>query len=219
MKTYNNKCCICSQIHGEQENDLISKLLNETQYTRRIILENESFVVIPSLGAITPGHSIICPKKHIKSIAQLDEKLEEDYYKIKEKISRLLRKTYKSDIHYFEHGTARNSSKILCTVDHAHMHIIPCNVSIELLLFKDLLWVEANNTISDLRDVVGSNEYIYYESPEEKIFVAKNICEEFESQYMRKVFKLALNQNSDWNWRETPKAEEANEVYKLLTQI
>ncbi|WP_339713820.1 HIT domain-containing protein [uncultured Kriegella sp.] len=218
MKTYNKRCCICSQIQGEQENDLISTLLNEKLYTRRIILENESFAVIPSLGAITPGHLIICPKKHIKSFAQLDEGLEVDYYEIKEKISTILRKAYESDIHYFEHGTARNSSKVFCTVDHAHMHIIPCNVFIDSFLFKDFLWVKANNTISSLRNVVDNDEYIYYESPEEKIFVAKSTNEEFESQYMRKVFRLALKQNSDWNWRETPNAEEANEVYNLLKQ-
>jgi hypothetical protein len=42
-------CCLCSQIDGRRENDLISRLLIDQDYVRRVAMESKLFAVIPSL--------------------------------------------------------------------------------------------------------------------------------------------------------------------------
>ena len=54
-------CCLCSQIAGWEENDLISRLLGGDTYVRRVPFESESFALVPSLGPLVPGHTLLCP--------------------------------------------------------------------------------------------------------------------------------------------------------------
>jgi len=211
-----NNCCICSQIVGDKKNDLISILLNEKEYRRRIAIENEYFVVIPSLGALVPGHSLICPKSHFKSIAQLDSKLDNYYLEILEETISILKREYNTAVHCFEHGAAKNDTKIICTVDHAHLHLLPTNISIEKILFGKYNWIEIGKSLEEFRTVVGEKEYIYYESPDKRKFIANNSPVGFESQYMRQVFAQALKREYLWNWREYPNPIETDEIYSTM---
>ena len=65
-------CCICSQIDGQADGDLIARLLPEQPYVRRVLLESEGFAGLPSLGPLVPGHSLLCPRMHLLGLAYLD---------------------------------------------------------------------------------------------------------------------------------------------------
>lgn len=214
------KCCICSQINGEKENDLISILLkeNESEYKRRIAFENEHFVVIPSLGALVQGHLLICPKSHYRSIAQIDKNLDADYLEILRLTIAFLNNHYNTGVHLFEHGSAKNSNKIICTVDHAHLHLIPSNVSIEQILFMKYNWIEIGDSLEEFRSVVGNDEYIYYQSPLGKKFIAHNSINGFESQYMRQVFNQAIHGHNNWDWKVDPDPFEADKTFYQIKQ-
>src|SRR6266436_3109848 len=113
-------CCICSQIEGNAHNDLVAQLVGSDKYIRRVLLESESFAVIPSIGPLVEGHVLLSPKKHFKSFAQMATEFEQEFAIIKKRLSAILTRTYEQRIHYFEHGSAKKALQPMCTVEHAH---------------------------------------------------------------------------------------------------
>src|SRR5687767_7682147 len=123
--THQTTCCLCSQIAGSAEHDLISRALKERTYVRRVPIESEHFAVIPSVGPLAPGHSLLCPIQHVKSIAQIPADAETEFRAIKELLQDLLQRAFGAPVHCFEHGSSPANSRVLCTVDHAHLHFVP----------------------------------------------------------------------------------------------
>jgi ATP adenylyltransferase len=213
MKISNdNICCLCSQIRGDAQNDLISKLLTESQYIKRILLESSNFAVIPSLGAITAGHVLLCPHDHIKSFASLQANFHTECLHKKHQLKVVMDNIYHQPVHIFEHGSPSDNNKVLCTVDHAHLHFLPANISIIDKLEQSLDIVEIDQDVISISEIVGKKEYLYYEEPGGKKFLAANI-EGYESQLMRKIFMEALGNSMNWNWREAPNPQLADDIY------
>ncbi|MEY8849697.1 HIT family protein [Psychroserpens sp. XS_ASV72] len=202
-----NKCYICGQIEGKQENDLISINLGEVEYIRRIIAENKLFALIPSLGALNRGHSLICPKFHYRSIAEIPDVQFHEYEEFVNHVSLVLKNLYKKPIHFFEHGSNPNSDEINCTVDHAHLHVIPADVKIDFNLLNNVYKWEKVNSHEDFKELVKDKEYLYYRSPNDELYFSVAQSHKFESQYMRKVFANLLDRSDDWNWRDNPNVD------------
>src|SRR3954464_12290217 len=114
-------CCICSQIEGQPDGDLVARLLPSQPYVRRVLLETDGFAAIPSLGPLTPGHSLLCPKSHTPSFASLDPRLEEELDHARVALSADLGDLYGGEVHVFEHGMSAATGRVLCTVEHAHL--------------------------------------------------------------------------------------------------
>lgn len=212
----NTPCCLCSQIRGDQENDLISRLMPGTAYCRRISLECDHFAVVPSLGPLVPGHALICPKPHVKSFAELDQRLTGAYRDFKALVLERVGAVFGATVHCFEHGSARGGSRVVCTVDHAHLHVVPTNVEVFSLLASDRRWNATSGDPLELRTIVGDDEYLYYEDPCGSALVACAAGRPFDSQYLRKLFAEALGQADRWNWREAPLPEEADKTFRAL---
>src|SRR4051794_28236920 len=66
------RCCLCAQITGDRRADLLHEILGHgAPYRRRVVELDESFVVMPSVGALVPGHLLLCPRSHARSLAAL----------------------------------------------------------------------------------------------------------------------------------------------------
>src|SRR5262245_51169034 len=122
---YPSECCVCSQIAGLPSNDLIARLLPDRPYARRIMLETSSFAVLPSLGPLVKVHSLRCPKDHVCSLAHLNGPLCEEAIELKRRLQAALKDLYGAGVHIFEHGMAVKGDRILCSVEHAHLHFVP----------------------------------------------------------------------------------------------
>jgi diadenosine tetraphosphate (Ap4A) HIT family hydrolase len=92
-------CCICSQIRGQADGDLIACLLPDQPYARRVLLETDKFAAIPSLGPLVPGHSLLCPKVHTPSFASLDPLAREDLEHARDDLSTRLSRLYGGEVH------------------------------------------------------------------------------------------------------------------------
>jgi diadenosine tetraphosphate (Ap4A) HIT family hydrolase len=179
-------------------------------------METKNFVAIPSLGPLVPGHTLLCPKAHIKNMACLPQELWVEFQNIKENLSNLLGSLFHSPIHYFEHGSPPQSSRVLCTVDHAHLHLVPADVEVLDLLSQSVSWRTMQPSISSLQNAVCADEYLYYESPWSKAFIARG--DSFESQYMRRVFAKALGCMDDWNWRTNPRPLQVDCTFRVISE-
>src|ERR1044072_1632122 len=125
-----HQCCICSQIRGNRENDLLAELIDPSSYLRRVPLETDLFAVIPSIGPLTVGHVLLCPKEHFKSFSDIPARYYRECSAIKRHITDVLRHIYNKRVHCFEHGNAQNSERPVCSVEHAHLHFVPTNIEV-----------------------------------------------------------------------------------------
>ena len=204
-------CCLCSQIEGIAENDLIARLLPGEPYVRRVMLESRHFAAIPSLGPLVPGHSLLCPKSHVRSFAELDLALEGEYSRVKEELAETLRRCYGGEVHSFEHGNATDGSRTLCSVEHAHLHLLPMPRG---FVIETGGWLELDGSLGSLKRHAAGREYIVYQAPGSAVRFAAG--GDFQSQLMRKVIADALGHDQEWNWRSVPNARAADQAWQRV---
>lgn len=208
-------CCICSQIAGDATHDLIARTIASEMYIRRVVIETQHFAAFPSLGPLVPGHVILCPKTHARSFAALSSRYDVEFDEVVGKLRHMLRQLYEAPIHLFEHGMAGDGSRMLCSVDHGHLHFVPARVSIRAAL-EMYPRIVVGDGLAGLRDAVSSEEYVFYEDPDGVRYVIRSRDHQFESQFLRQVFAKELGRPSEWNWREHLNPEETLETYETL---
>jgi len=204
-------CSLCSQIQGDPKNDLIASMLPGKPYLRRILLESRSFAAMPSLGPLVSGHSLLCPRTHVRSFAQLAPALYAEFTATKRAVIQRLRDLYPGEIHIFEHGMATTGDRVVCTVDHAHMHVVPLPTAFDV---GGDSWITFDGSMSTLAHLSGGREYVYYERPDgtSRLLVAKDGT--IESQYMRKMIATGLGHGDHWDWRAEPDADAVDEAWQ-----
>jgi len=66
----------------------------------------------------------------------------------------------------FEHGCDSLGLRVPCTVDHAHLHLVPTAADIVVDLPADRHWICAEGGIGAIAPIAGDGEYLYYEAPD-----------------------------------------------------
>jgi hypothetical protein len=148
-------------------------------------------------------------------MAVLSEMLNEEFEAFRKRVSTVLASIFSAPIHFFEHGSAPNEgSRVLCTVEHAHLHVVPTSAVVLDQLGSGFTWRKLGSGISALQEQRPSGEYLYYESPAGECFLA--VAETFESQYMRRIFTETLR-TGDWNWRHNPQPAEVDKTFRAVS--
>lgn len=202
-----NDCCLCSQIAGRAEHDLIARLLPGQLYRRRVMFESGAFAAVPSLGPLAPGHALLCPKAHVRSFAALDAA---EWLAARDAFRAALAQRFGAEVHLFEHGMAPGGDRIVCTVDHAHLHFLPLPSGFDAGVGS---WPECDP--AELAARTNGREYVYYEAPggTARLLVAEE-GQPIESQYMRKLVAAGLGRAAHWNWRTDPDARAADRTWR-----
>jgi ATP adenylyltransferase len=207
------ECCVCDQIDGHPGGDLIARLLPERPYVRRVLQESTSFAAIPSLGPLVAGHSLLCPKAHVRGLAWLHRGRHAEFERTGAELSDGLRTLHGGEVHRFEHGSAVGGDRVLCTVEHAHLHMLPLPRGTELDLGPE--WIGFDGSLRSLRDVCGGDEYVAYWGPGRQALALPARVRRVGSQFMRRAVAAALGRPEQWNWREKPEAEAADRAWQL----
>jgi hypothetical protein len=124
----------------------------------------------------------------------------------------LLKDVFDRPVHAFEHGNATAGSKIVCTVEHAHLHFLPANVNVDAYLSR-YQWTEV---VGPLEVVTEGHEYLFYQTPSGSQWVTTGNGGSFPSQYLRLAFAEALGVANRWNWRENPASEVTRQTLESL---
>jgi ATP adenylyltransferase len=209
-------CHICAQISGHAEQDLLA-LAFGGRYRRRLVLDAAQFAAIPSLGAIVPGHIILCPTSHTNRLADLPSDSWKDFTETKQSLRDRLRKAFGGWVHEFEHGSDRAATRRPCTVDHAHLHLLPIPRYGSIELPSELNWVSISDHPKAIVDTVGESEYLFYRAPDGHAFVASALGVEIESQLLRRAFARLVDLDGSWNWRDEPRLSSVEETLTRLT--
>jgi ATP adenylyltransferase len=209
-------CHLCGQIAGDPRRDLIAQLLPDAPYVRRVVAESDAFAVIPSLGALADGHVLLCPRRHIRRLADTPRDTHAEYAELRRQIVGALTQVYGGAIHVFEHGMACAPGSALCTVDHAHLHLVPLPEHVPALALRAGDWRAFDGRLETLAAVTAGGAYLMYEPPGGTPLVAVDPGSRFESQYMRRLIADAIGA-AEWNWRTTPAAASTHRTWLQCT--
>lgn len=170
----------------------------------RIIAETEKALIVATVGQITNGgYVLVIPKIHAPCIGAMKKTDLEDFQKVIEKVSEVLKKEYKAEQLFFEHGIVGQSVK------HAHLHILPMPCQIMDIVKKDYPNKKCIpvRTLKKLQKNYARNKkpYIFFgRSEDDRAY----ICEgnDFPRQYLRTVAAKAYGHPERADWQKMHKA-------------
>lgn len=196
-------CSFCAEIHDlNVENNLFVKLIApQTNLKSRIIYRSKDFLVMPTIGAFAEGYLLIVSRKHYMCIGQLSKpeirELTLQIKMLKEKIE----KCYHKKVVLFEHGSTSCSNKVGGCIAHAHLHMVPCDRSMNEYIQKYGL---KYHEISSLEELCVFAEYdtpyLFWEEIDGTKYVISN--EVIPSQFFRKILADIYGVPQKWDWRQ-----------------
>lgn len=121
--------------------------------------ESSEFVSMASIGGIVDGWSLVIPRKHGLSLR--------DYYGTKEFALYVQEIVQKIEAEYgptviFEHGSNHCGSLTGCGTDHAHLHIVPQQFPLTMMLAESGIseWHQAR--ASEICSLAEGGEYLFF---------------------------------------------------------
>src|SRR6266849_5021862 len=135
-------CSICDELRAESENRLSSALPGMNIWNA-VLATTPSYALIPSVGPLVAGHSLIVSRAHSSNILAGSSVQQRD--EIRKLIAALEnslsdRRGPKPRLLRFEHGCNDASvNDVLCSTIHGHLHLVPLNAGTADLVVSDIL--------------------------------------------------------------------------------
>lgn len=196
-------CGFCTEINGlDADSNLFNSVISTyTGLSDRYVYEDDRFVVMPTLGAFVEGYVMIVTKTHYDCVGKmpLEEIIAIDRLLgvIKERIKRI----YGTEVICFEHGSVSCANKFGGCLNHAHLHILPCNVSLIEEISEYDLKISKLPSLSMLHDQGGAeNPYLFFEDVDGERYMITG--EYIASQFFRKLVANHMGLSESWDWRE-----------------
>lgn len=103
--------------------DCVFCKIAEGEIPSRKIYEDEHVVAFLDLSQVTPGHTLVIPKKHVPNIMEYNETLAADVFSRLPKISQAVQ-SFQPDIKGL--NVLMNNGEVASqTVFHSHIHLLP----------------------------------------------------------------------------------------------
>ena len=103
--------------------DCVFCMIRDGDIPARKVYEDENVFAILDMSQVTPGHTLLIPKKHVRNIFDYDEELAHNVFGAVPKVARALR-----DFHPDVEGLnvlVNNEEVAFQTVVHSHVHLLP----------------------------------------------------------------------------------------------
>lgn len=210
-----NSCDFCGQIAGDPERNRLLPLLGTSWSRQPLLAARHSAVVMPSVGALVEGHVLVCPREHVRSIAAASTEAAADVEALATETRQKLEDRTALPVHSFEHGSGSDGTRVACSIEHAHLHILPAEVEIRPRLRQLCEWQPLEGGIEPVRAAAEGREYLLYEAPDGERWLARTEIG-FPSQLLRQVFSETLGRGDEWNWREHAARSEVEATVALF---
>lgn len=205
-------CRICAVIERQPD----------VHWVDQPIMESERFIVLPSIGSLVPGWCLILPRTHEQCTAALDQNAIDEIEALALRLAERLSKEFGNPVYWFEHGPVTEGSPVGCSVDHAHLHVLPLHFSIVDELPKSCpmySWAARDQHRFTLRHIrnLRKNDYIIAGDMHGKYTFAEH--QAFPSQVVRRIIASRTAAATEWNWREHPHLDNARATASRFRQI
>ncbi|MFH1065277.1 MAG: HIT family protein [Nanoarchaeota archaeon] len=185
---------------------------NRNRLEKELITETKNFLVVPTIGQIVEGYTLIIPKKHVLCFGLLSSNMLEEYIELKDKVDKAITTAYQKPM-YFEHGIVGQ------TVPHAHMHCVPSNADLLPGLLMRNYSIKGRRVLSSelgLKDVVKDfGPYYYYEHSGFKIAFDVNVSE----MALRIALADTLDIPEAADWRNVNKSDDEKSMKKTIEKL
>lgn len=187
-------CDFCDESAGGYRNSYCDRY---GQSATRVIVEDSSFRLIPTLGQIVPGHVLIVPQGHYCACADLPASQIPALELLRRRLRVALERAYGGCV-FFEHGI-RGEGSGGCGIDHAHMHAVPVAAHGVVDRLRQEFTGISVDSLEDVRSCLPENSsYLLFEDVSEcqLVFPVRHI----PSQYLRKLVAESIGR-TNWDWR------------------
>jgi diadenosine tetraphosphate (Ap4A) HIT family hydrolase len=206
---YRDICAFCSEVSGVPEHNAFVSFMPDIDPAACILYETERFVVIPCVGAACDGYVLIVPKEHVLSIGHLSCENDPELTALLNQVCSYLREQYGLPIVAFEHGAESFRNRGGACTDHAHVHLLPASLQIDLLTpmrvdFEPRRVADLSNAT---REQVTKRRRPYLWVQEQN--GEKWVCDAPDalSQYIRRILLSQLGRRDEWDWAVFPGQE------------
>lgn len=202
-------CCLCQTFEGKHPH-----------WINRPILRESDFFVLPSVGSIVPGWCMVVPDEHVTSAAHLTLDQRKVAFSLVNFIGRHLSACFGTPVYWFEHGPARPGSAVGCSVDHAHLHVVPLPFDLPAAAVEDCpeySWEEVTGLAepASVLSKLAMDDYVIAGAVDRKTCVFTR-GGTFPSQLLRRIIARRCGRGDEWNWREHPHYRNAMRTANLL---
>ncbi|MDE5946354.1 MAG: HIT domain-containing protein [Oscillospiraceae bacterium] len=195
-------CVFCPK-YRFQNNFKVGFTLSES-----LIYEDEYIFVTPDLAPLVSGHLLIVSQKHYNSFSSAP-------IEVKKALKKAMEHIYKSlgcqDITWFEHG-AVFPGKGGASIDHAHLHVLPCNLSVQKAVEYDNKYFQKEEfSIETFNSLANKQPYLWIGNglDSSNIYFVNYL----PSQYLRNII-MQLQGSNVYNWKNSFMEEESKEKYR-----
>lgn len=174
------------------------------------LFESESFIALPSVGALVPGWLLVVPRNEILSFAQLPARLFWELERFVEGVVFAVQAQF-GPVALFEHGASRPTSAVGCGVDYAHLHIVPVAIDLKAgaeRIAPHIGW-QSVSSIRDIQRLNSTDEYWLVQQPygATEAFIGLCSAGSSPSQLFRRVIATALGKPAAYDWKQTSGAD------------
>lgn len=209
-------CSFCEELDDSHEGLFYKKIGEKIGEEKRIIFTSSNWNIMPTIGSFVPGYLLIVSNKHILSAghAPIDSIFELE--NIIKKVKQAIFKKYNKKSIVFEHGCYNITKRGGCCVDHAHIHILPCD---EIIITKinPILKYKKIKSVVDLKDSIKNKKsYVYINDSDCAQYLIQGDL--VPSQYMRQIIAKELGVFEKWDWRHHFGTRNIKETLKVFSE-
>src|SRR5947209_3865283 len=113
-------CVFCSKFSSESANsDSV-----QPEWYDTVLARTRSFFLIPGVGAMVPGYTLLISRSHFSSMALLPDQAFRELMRFTRSAVSPISRMF-GPLLLFEHGVINRANPSGSCIDHAHWHIMP----------------------------------------------------------------------------------------------
>ena len=212
-------CCFCEEYQDPVSSQYYQEIGSKTGVTSRILMENDHWYAVPTLGCMTIGYMLLVCKEHYLSLANLDTVCFEEMLSLKATVERKIHQTLGVKCLAFEHGSTETDTNGANSVDHVHLHVVP---------FQNEIWpmLSQKYHLGDFEEISGYQElrdrwksefpktYLLFQDVNQRIYYKTDV-EDYSSQFFRKCLAPYLSMR-EWDWKQEEHEENLLKTIELF---
>jgi len=157
-----------------------------------VLKETEEFRVVCDPYPLIEGHILIIPKRHIACIGACSIGAFREFMTLYTEVGKFLQKNYGA-LSSFEHGDIGHS------VPHAHMHLLPCEVSEKSVIPEGESHLEPLMGMAALRSLFAQrNHYLFFSTGAKCWTVDSDLA---KPRFFRDRLAIVLGRPQRGNWK------------------
>jgi diadenosine tetraphosphate (Ap4A) HIT family hydrolase len=163
----------------------------------RILFSTSTTTSFPPLGCFVEGYILVCPTRHVRSIASLGEVEFEQFLLEFQSLRSMVFKEFGPNV-VFEHGMGDVEETAGGCIDHAHLHVVPGDGVVADALGSTAAFADPISW-TELRRWSGSQYLLIDDAAGTGPRVAVPPAN-IRSQFLRQAAASALNVSGSFDW-------------------